>query len=133
MSCASSPIRRNLPALACLARVLCLGLLVATTHPLPASDARTWTDVNGRTLEAVLLSGTTDSIRIRHTSDNQEFTIPIAQFSEADRAEVTFRGQAQPWQQTRLTEYKEFAGLLRTALADFRRNDISFFFTIQIV
>ncbi len=52
-----------------------------------AGVVRTLTGRDGRTIEALLLSRTSSSVKIRRTSDNAEFTVPFAKLSDPD---VTF-------------------------------------------
>jgi len=47
---------------------------------------RTLTGRDGRTIEALLLSRTATSVKIRRTSDAVEFTVPFAKLSDADTA-----------------------------------------------
>lgn len=67
----------------------------AHNPPPPATPAaaavvrRTLTGRDGRTLEAVLLSRTATSVKVRRTSDSAEFTIPFAKLSDADCAFIT--------------------------------------------
>ena len=46
--------------------------------------ARTWTDTQGRTIEAELINATADEVTVRRT-DGRTFTLPISLLSEADR------------------------------------------------
>ncbi len=50
---------------------------------------RTLTGRDGRTLEALLLSRTISSVKVRRTSDSVEFTIPFTKLSDADCAFIT--------------------------------------------
>jgi hypothetical protein len=58
------------------------------------ADVRTWTDTAGRTVQAAYLSATDTDLRIRRTSDGQEFTWPLVKLSAADRAWVAQRRAA---------------------------------------
>ncbi len=46
---------------------------------------RAWTDVQGRTIQAVLLEATAEHVRVR-TGDGREFTIPLERLSAEDQA-----------------------------------------------
>jgi hypothetical protein len=66
----------------------------AHNPPPPATPAvavlvRTLTGRDGRTLEALLLSRTATSVKVRRTSDSAEFTIPFTKLSDADCAFIT--------------------------------------------
>jgi hypothetical protein len=67
----------------------------AHNPPPPATPAaaavvvRTLTGRDGRTLEALLLSRTASSVKVRRTSDRAEFTIPFTKLSDADCAFIT--------------------------------------------
>ncbi len=52
---------------------------------LTSLQAREWKALDGRTLEAEFVSATADSVTIKRTSDNREFTIALDKLSEADR------------------------------------------------
>lgn len=66
----------------CLASLLLLFLALAA---LPAS-ARTWTDRDGRTVEADLIRADSGSVLIRRAADGREFTLPLDRLSPADLA-----------------------------------------------
>ncbi|CAM3123064.1 C39 family peptidase [Rariglobus hedericola] len=51
-------------------------------------DARTWTDNQGRSLEADYVSATPAEITLRRGSDGRTFTLPLASLSSADRTFV---------------------------------------------
>jgi len=51
-----------------------------------AVQARTWTSSTGQKLEADFVSATADSVVLKRTVDNQEFTLPLARLSAADQA-----------------------------------------------
>lgn len=53
--------------------------------PMTVSRARTWTSIDGRTIEAEMLRGTASDVTIRRTSDGQVFTISLDKLSQADR------------------------------------------------
>jgi hypothetical protein len=58
-----------------------LTLLVATGL---AAEPRTWTDRDGRTVEAELIRADATSVVIRRTDDGREFTLPRERLSTAD-------------------------------------------------
>lgn len=60
----------------------------ASTSPI----TRTLTGKDGRTVDAVLLSRTETTVKIRRTSDRMEFTIPLDKLSEADRSFIKQSG-----------------------------------------
>jgi len=49
------------------------------------AGARTWTDREGRQLEAELLAVEGDAVRVRRIADGREFSIPIERLSETDQ------------------------------------------------
>ena len=54
--------------------------------PVPAGAiSRTLTAKDGRTVEALLLSRTATTVKIRRKADSAEFTIPLDRLSDADR------------------------------------------------
>ena len=50
-----------------------------------AAQARTWTDTQGRSLEADYVSSTATEVTVRRTLDQRTFTLPLATLSTADR------------------------------------------------
>ena len=48
-------------------------------------QGRTWTDLNGRTVDAEFVSSEDGKVTVRRTSDGKVFTIPLAKLSVADR------------------------------------------------
>ncbi|HSI09487.1 MAG: C39 family peptidase [Rariglobus sp.] len=62
-----------------------LALLFAFT-PL---HARTWTDSQGRTLEADYVSATATDVTLRRAADNRTFVLPLATLTAADRNVVS--------------------------------------------
>ncbi len=65
-----------------------LALLTCLLAPRTlAGEFQTFTDVQGRTIEARLLEITTDAIRIQR-KDRSEFAIPLNHLAEADRARI---------------------------------------------
>jgi hypothetical protein len=54
---------------------------------------RTWTDDQGRTVEAEYLSANAVSVRIRRVSDGRVFTFELAKLSAEDQAWVASQGQ----------------------------------------
>lgn len=69
-----SSARLRLPAAAALAALLALPL-----------TARTWTDAQGRTLEADFVSATETEVAVRRSADGRAFTLPLATLSSSDR------------------------------------------------
>lgn len=63
-------------------RFVCISSLIY----LQAAYGRTWTDTQGRTLEAKLIEQSVNSVTVRRAADQREFSIPIDQLSAADRA-----------------------------------------------
>jgi hypothetical protein len=59
-------------------------LLIALAAP--SASARTWTDRDGRTVEAELVRADADSVVIRRVTDGREFTLPRDRLSPADLA-----------------------------------------------
>lgn len=57
--------------------------LRATTAP--ATVRRKLTAKDGRSVEAELLAGNGEAVKIRRSADSTEFTIPLTELSEADR------------------------------------------------
>ncbi|MEM8954503.1 MAG: hypothetical protein AAGD22_10165 [Verrucomicrobiota bacterium] len=51
---------------------------------IPIASARTFTDVNGREIEAEILHGNAETVTIKTTA-GKDFTVPIAKFSAADQ------------------------------------------------
>lgn len=69
--------------------------------------ARTWTAVDGRTLEAELISATPEAVTVRR-SDGQRFDLPLAGLSEADQA----------WVKRHLADQQRAKGLEEGPFAD---------------
>ncbi len=63
---------------------LCLAFLFASGFANASS--RTWTDRDGRTVEAELVRADADSVVIRRVTDGREFTLPRDRLSPADLA-----------------------------------------------
>ncbi|MGF1483495.1 MAG: hypothetical protein ACFBZ8_03930 [Opitutales bacterium] len=59
--------------------------LFVATFAINLVQARTWTDVSGRTLEADYLSHTEAAVEVRRTGDGLTFQIPLENLSQADR------------------------------------------------
>ncbi|EIP97221.1 hypothetical protein OpiT1DRAFT_01653 [Opitutaceae bacterium TAV1] len=53
--------------------------------------ARTWTDTQGRTVEAEFVSATQSTVTIRRDDDGRTFDLPLDRLSETDRAWVAAR------------------------------------------
>jgi hypothetical protein len=70
-------------------RLACLGLVCAT-----ALHARTWTDTQGRTLEADFIGATPTAVSVR-SPDGRTLSLPRAQLSSADLAYVDQQAGAQ--------------------------------------
>lgn len=66
-------------------------LLFLVVFFLPHAHGRTWTDVEGRTVDAELLEITDDGVLVKRDTDGQEFTIPFARLSAADRTYLADR------------------------------------------
>jgi hypothetical protein len=62
---------------------LALALLLASA--LPSLHARTWTDTQGRALEADFVSATATEVTVRRAADARTFTLPLTTLSAADR------------------------------------------------
>ncbi|TAG33623.1 MAG: hypothetical protein EAZ36_00410 [Verrucomicrobia bacterium] len=56
-----------------------------------AQESRSWTDAEGRTLEASLVRADSASVIVRRTSDAREFTLPRARLSAGDLAYIDQR------------------------------------------
>ncbi|MCC5844457.1 MAG: hypothetical protein JJU05_09415 [Verrucomicrobia bacterium] len=54
------------------------------SSPAAPQSLRVWTDVNGRTIEARMISATADQVTIQR-ADGAQFTIPLATLSPADQ------------------------------------------------
>jgi hypothetical protein len=68
-----------------LGLILLLSPLHAQRHK-PAEEPRTWTDVNGRTMEATYGSASqNNTVTVRRTSDNKKFELPLNTLSQEDR------------------------------------------------
>lgn len=52
---------------------------------LSGLHGRTWTDIDGRTLDAVYISSTENSVQVRRTADQRVFELQLNQLSQADR------------------------------------------------
>jgi hypothetical protein len=52
------------------------------------AESRTWTDVDGRILDAELISRTEKTLKLKRASDGRVFELPIDKFSEVDKAWV---------------------------------------------
>ena len=52
---------------------------------LYAQEARIWTSVDGRTLEAEFVAATEREVTIRRKNDGRRFTLPLDKISENDR------------------------------------------------
>jgi len=50
------------------------------------AEPRTWTDVDGRTVEAAFVKIDHDHVKIKRTTDGRIFSLPIARLSPADHA-----------------------------------------------
>jgi hypothetical protein len=50
------------------------------------ADARTWTDRRGRQIEADFLGVAEGNVRIKRSSDNKIFLVPLERLSDADQA-----------------------------------------------
>ncbi|MEM7146001.1 MAG: hypothetical protein AAF591_12765 [Verrucomicrobiota bacterium] len=74
-----APPRQPFPSLSTLAVAAAFAVLTATP-----SQARTFTDVNGRELDAEILHGNNETVTIK-TSAGKNFTVPIVKFSAADQ------------------------------------------------
>lgn len=61
-------------------------ILLCVTNMLAAP--RTWTSVDGRTLEAEYIRAEGDVIMLRRAGDGHIFTVPLSRLSEADRVYV---------------------------------------------
>jgi len=70
------------------AALLFLLFLALALHGL---QARTWTDVDGRSLEADYLAGTETSVQVRRAVDQQVFELQLDQLSQGDRDFVAER------------------------------------------
>lgn len=69
--------------IACLVTLLACGLPFTTAS---GAELRTWTDTQGRTIEARLLDTDTAKATIRiERADGLQFTLPLARLSEEDR------------------------------------------------
>jgi len=66
-----------------LCSILCC--LLSVSPCLSKAETRIWTDVNGRTLEALLLKQSSESVTLRRSQDQQVFEIPLSNLSAADR------------------------------------------------
>jgi hypothetical protein len=73
---------------------LALTLLVAST--IVPLHARTWTDTQGRTLEADYVSATVTDVTLRRAADNRTFVLPLATLTAADRDFVSAQLAASP-------------------------------------
>ncbi|MGJ8654515.1 MAG: hypothetical protein ACSHX8_14740 [Opitutaceae bacterium] len=73
-----------------------LGILFATllATALPLSG-RTWTDVDGRELEAVIQKATEHSVIVLRDSDQRRLTLPLDRLCEADRSYALAWGDLQ--------------------------------------
>lgn len=69
-------------------RILAVLTFAVSTSPLPGQVEawRNWTSIDGRTLEAAVVSVAEDSVTVKRKSDAMEVTIPLASLSEADQA-----------------------------------------------
>ncbi|WOO43562.1 hypothetical protein [Rubellicoccus peritrichatus] len=63
---------------------LILTLLLFFSALTLVAENRSWTDIEGRVLEAELIEEKGDSIVVRRKADQREFTIPLERLSEAD-------------------------------------------------
>lgn len=80
---------------------LSLGLLAGLAVCIPGPDChaepilRTWTDLQGRELEAYYLSHDADAVTVRRKADGTEFSIPRAHLSADDNQFIAGRRQSQ--------------------------------------
>jgi hypothetical protein len=73
-----------------------LGLLIALGGLLPATDARTFTSADGRTIEAEVVEfDGTEKVTIKRADTGQTFTLPISSFAEEDRAALLKEAEAE--------------------------------------
>lgn len=56
--------------------------------PVALAAPRTWTGADGRTLEAEMVARTATEVTLKRATDGKQFTLPLAGFSEGDRAWV---------------------------------------------
>ena len=84
-----------------------IALLCTFATGLP-SHARIFTDVEGRTIEADLVSIYQENVTFRRTGESRTFTLPLNQFAEKDRRYIL--GEKKAGRLT-ATEYKEVADL----------------------
>jgi dipeptidyl aminopeptidase/acylaminoacyl peptidase len=61
------------------------GLLAACLCGIAAAESRTWTSVDGKTLDAEYVTSTDRNVTIRRASDGRRFTLSLDKISEEDR------------------------------------------------
>lgn len=83
------------PALLLRPASLALTFLLSTAVLAPCSVARTWTDAQGRTVEADFVRATADSVTIRR-DDGRLFDFPLDRLSAADRDFVAIQAAPPP-------------------------------------
>ncbi len=83
-----------------------------------ALESRTWTNLNGQTLEAKFESQEGDNVILKQIGGEQTLTIPMATLSDADKAYVeglkggASAAQAKPEEKTKAVENIKFAAAL---------------------
>lgn len=65
--------------------------LLKTTPDLPVGGARTWTDLEGRTIEATYISANSTKVTIRRESDGRKFSLLISKLSKEDQQYIEKR------------------------------------------
>ena len=61
-----------------------------------SADARTWTDVTGRKIDAEYISSNGESVLLKRASDGKEVFVQLERISHADRIYVQSRAQSNP-------------------------------------
>lgn len=64
-----------------------IAMTVQPAVPADQSDMRTWTDVEGRTVEASLVSSSDSAVKLKKR-DGKVYSVPLDRLSQTDRAFV---------------------------------------------
>lgn len=98
--------------------------LVVILLTLSSAEARTWTEITGRTVEADFVTATDTHVTVRRVADRQTFQIELSRLLATDRAYVLTQiaAQASPaaMEETVLTPDEEYFEIFQTRLKRFR-------------
>ena len=79
-----------------LSRALTVVGLLFLVSTVSRANARSWTDVDGRTISASFVSQTESEVVVKMPANNQEFSVPKERLSAADREYLDLLAKSKP-------------------------------------